>query len=69
MKFVDQTTKRIDEIPTKANGVISPSLLLPFNLEVNVKSQTVKVSENRRVIFDLLGILHSEQLNRKSVRG
>ena len=69
MKFVNQTTRRADQTPTKDGGIISPSLWLPSNLELNVKSPTVKVLEGKKVPFDLLSILHSEQLNRKSVRG
>ena len=69
MKFVDQITKRADQTPTKNGGVISPSLWLPSNSKLNIKSPTVKVSEGRRVPLDLFGILHSKQLNRKSVKG
>ena len=42
MKFADQITRRADQTLTKDGGVISPSLWLPSNSELNVKSATVK---------------------------
>ena len=68
MKFADQTMRYADQTLTKAGGIISPFLWLPFNLELNVKSLIVKVSEGRKVSLDLFDVLHSEQLNYKSVK-
>ena len=68
MKFANQTTRRANQTPTEDSGIISPFLWLPSNLELNIQSPIVKVSDSRRVFLDLFGILHSEQLNRKSVR-
>ena len=69
MKFANQTVRRVDQTPTKKGGVINPSLWLPSNLQLNVKSVNVKVSQGRRVPLDLFDVLHIKQLNRKSVKG
>ena len=69
MKFANQTTRRTDKTLTKDSGVISPSLWLPSNSEPNVKSPTIKVSKGKKVPLNLFGVLHSKQLNRKSVKG
>ena len=69
MKFANQTMRRTDQTLTKAADVISPSLWLSYNSKLNVKSPTVKISKDRRVLLNLFGILYSKQLNRKSVKG
>ena len=68
MKFANQTIRRADQTPTKDSGVISLSLLLLSNSELNVKSLINKILECRKVYLYLLGVLYSEQLNRKNVR-
>ena len=60
MKFANQTTRRTDQIPTKDGGIIGSSLWLSSNSELNIKSSIVKVSEGRKVLLDLFGVLHNE---------
>ena len=68
MKFADQTMRRVNQIPTKGGDIISSSLWLLSNSKLSIKSPTIKMSKDRKVLLDRFRVLHSKQLNCKSVK-
>ena len=68
MKFADQTIRRTNQNATQVDDVVGPSLWLPSNSELNIKSPPVKVLEDRRVSLNLFSVLLSKQLNHKGVK-